>query len=138
MTMNRDLHPVDYSGLKCLIVDDNPISLMFMRKILHKYRVITLEANDVQGALHRLSSEAVECVITDLHLLDGTGQDILNYVRSTEDLQHVSVYSATASIIDPKNEAGFQFDGKLGKPFTENELLALLGRHDEDFQRLSK
>lgn len=129
MTMNRDLHPVDYSGLKCLIVDDNPISLMYMRKILHKHRVITMEASDVQGALHRLSSEEVECVITDLHLLDGTGQDILNYVRSTEDLRHVSVYSATASIIEPKNEDGFQFDGKLGKPFTEKDLVQALESH---------
>lgn len=138
MTMKENRNPAKHAGWRCAIVDDNPISLMFMRKILQKHRIETLEAHDVQGTIRLLATEPVTCVITDIHLPDGSGWDILQYIRNSAQLSHVAVFATTASMVDSKVVDGLQFDGNLGKPFTENELLALLGRHDADFQRPSK
>lgn len=115
--------------LNILVVDDNPINLLYIKQLLKNGEAIVHEASDTEQAIEILDKQYIDAIITDIHLPKQSGWDLLKHVRSVENLKHIPTYSTTASIDLPESNYGLTFDGALPKPFNENDLIVLLGQH---------
>jgi len=124
MSMESLALPADQ--LSVLIVEDNPINLLYMKKILKKGGLNIFEAMHVRSAQEILSREQVDIVITDVHLPELSGWDLLRYIRSSDVLCHIKVYSSTASLDSYTSDGELSFDGQLNKPFAEKDLVRLI------------
>lgn len=116
-------------GLNVLIVEDNPINLLYIKQLLKNGEAIVYEASDAEQAIEILNTEYIDAIITDIHLPKQSGWDLLKYVRNVESLKHLPTYSTTASIDLPESTHGLTFDGALPKPFNEDDLITLLSQH---------
>ncbi len=112
--------------LRVLVVEDNPINMLYMKKILKKGNLDVHEAMNVRSAKDILSKEPIDLVITDIHLPDSSGWDLLRHIRSTDTIDHIKVYSSTASLDSHTSDGTVSFDGQLNKPFTEKDLARLI------------
>lgn len=116
-------------NLRILIVDDNPINLLYIKQLLKKSNAKVYEAPDGEQAIKTLSENTIDAIITDIHLPDLSGWDLLKHVRTQKELQHIPIFSTTASIDQPEFIYGFSFDGSLPKPFNEMDVITLLNKH---------
>lgn len=114
------------SNLRVLIVDDNPINLLYLKRLLQRAKAVIYESITVRSAIEILNEEEVDLIITDIHLPDQSGWNLLKYIRTQDHLKDISIYSTTASLSTPSTDGTYSFDGQLGKPFTEQDLLRLL------------
>ena len=85
-----------------LAVDDRSANLDLVTALLQPlgYRVIT--AGGVEEALACIRKEIPDLVLTDVHMGDGTGFDLIHHIRSDTALQHIPwlVTSATYLTMD--------------------------------------
>ena len=112
--------------LSVLIVDDNPINLLYLKRLLTRNGVQVWDAIDIQSAIQLLNDQVVQLVITDIHLPGESGWSLLEFVRKSPAHIGVQVYSTTASFDLPTSEGEYTFDGHLGKPVQEDDLLLLV------------
>ena len=62
-----ELNPnVDQSKINILIVDDIPLNVLLIQKMLGKFHYNLLTANDGQAALDTIASKDVDLVVLDL------------------------------------------------------------------------
>ena len=112
-----------------LIVEDEPALRELMKVALGPgYRFV--EAGDLAEALELVRARVPDVVLLDLMLPGGTGLDLLRAVRSERELAgvRVVVVSAWQSADDRRGALEQGADGFLGKPFSVDELSAIV--HD--------
>lgn len=115
-------------GLSVLVVEDNPINLLYVKQLLLKRALIVHEASSVRTALDVLGQEEIDLVITDIHLPDQSGWDLLKQIRASTDHRHLGVFSTTAGLDAEIIDENVNFDGRLGKPFIEQELNQMIAQ----------
>ena len=74
---------------RLLLVEDNDLLRRCMSRALHAYGYEVLAACCVAEAVELARRFAVDVVLTDYHLPDGTGADAFNQVRQTQDVPAV-------------------------------------------------
>ncbi|WP_257669873.1 ATP-binding protein [Parapedobacter tibetensis] len=117
--------------LGILIVDDNPINILYMKQFFTGFKRIHT-VNSGKDALQVLEQHAFDIVITDINMPDMRGDQLLQNIRSRQDYQQVKILAISADFAtlgQPKEQGNaITFDGYIEKPFTESELVkALLG-----------
>jgi len=118
---------------RVLVVDDSRTTRMILARSLRALGCDVLEADDGEHALALLAnSEAVDLVLTDLHMpnLDGCG--LIRALRADERHARVPILVASGSSdadeLRPARDAGA--NGHLRKPFTPETVssgLAAMG-----------
>ena len=91
--------------------------------VFRKGSGIIYEADDVHAAIDILSKEQVDLVLTDIHLPDLSGWDLLAHIRAHKSMAHIGVIATTASDEPVTSDGDLSFDGVLVKPFNENDLV---------------
>jgi CheY-like chemotaxis protein len=118
--------------MKVLLVEDNEIYLRTLRLLLTKAGYKVIIANGMIQAFGLALKEQPEVIITDYNLNDGTGLELVERATQLSGLGH-SYYIVMSG--RPPQEwkapceqslAGHRIKGFLQKPFTFNELQALL------------
>ncbi len=119
---------------RILIVDDAPATVEVLQRNLASAGYRTLTATSVQEAIGILDSTPVDLVITDLKMPKVSGLDLVRHVR--ENLQNTEVMMITgyASIEGAVEAIKTGAEEYLVKPFTDEELLAAIGRAMEKLQ----
>jgi DNA-binding NtrC family response regulator len=109
-----------------LIVDDDPIMRLLLRRILAQYlpHAVVFSAGSVADARAHLTSADLALVLTDYHLTDGTGADVLNAAHAHDPTLPVVVISGNTMIADRMLGAGAA--GFIAKPFAIEDVLALV------------
>jgi len=75
-----------YPGARILVVDDNPMNLLFLQKLLKKAGYENVETtNDSTGAEELARSFKPDLAIIDLHMPGLTGYELLARLRGIED-----------------------------------------------------
>jgi len=114
-----------------LVVDDSlTVRRVTQRLLLREgYRVVL--AKDGLEALERLAEERPSVLLSDIEMPRMDGFDLLRNVRADSRLAGLPVVMITSRTAQKHRDhaAALGADHYLGKPFAEEELLALVARH---------
>jgi CheY-like chemotaxis protein len=105
---------------KILYIEDKTPNLELMRSILRDWsNAQFLEARSVQEGIRLARALKPHLVITDIHLPDGKGFDVLTSLRADAETRHIRIAALTADAmrnnLEQMQSAGF--DLILTKPF---------------------
>jgi chemosensory pili system protein ChpA (sensor histidine kinase/response regulator) len=111
-----------------LVVDDSITVRRVTQRLLRRegYRV-TLAADGLQ-ALERLAEEKPDVVLSDIEMPRMDGFDLVRNIRADSKLKDLPVIMITSRIAQKHRDLAEQLgvSNYLGKPFSEDELLALI------------
>ena len=141
ITFKRDKEPLnigldivgsttDIKDLKILVVEDNPINSLLLKKIFQKWNNTPDFTKDGIEALERYKTNHYDIILMDVHMPLLDGYETSRQIRSLPDSRKsgVPIIALTASVsINLKEkikEAGM--DDYLSKPYNSKELLAKL------------
>ncbi len=103
--------------MKILLVDDHPVVIDGMRKMLQQHfpADVINTANSVGECLASLRSLKPDLVILDIRLPDGSGIDLCQQIKSLEPLTKAILFSGSPGQISKKMLEKSQADGWLSK-----------------------
>ncbi|WP_293660013.1 Hpt domain-containing protein [Rhodoferax sp. OV413] len=111
-----------------MVVDDSITVRRVTQRLLKRegYRVVL--ANDGLQALERLQEEAPVVVLTDIEMPRMDGFDLARNIRADAKLSKLPIIMITSRIAEKHREhaRSLGVDHYLGKPYSEDELLALV------------
>jgi chemosensory pili system protein ChpA (sensor histidine kinase/response regulator) len=114
-----------------LIVDDSLTVRRVTQRLLVRegYRVAV--AKDGLDALERLAEEKPHMVLSDIEMPRMDGFDLVRNIRGDARLRDLPVIMITSRIAQKHRDyaAELGVDHYLGKPYSEEDLLALIGRY---------
>jgi chemosensory pili system protein ChpA (sensor histidine kinase/response regulator) len=123
--------PVVAAAPLVLVVDDSLTVRRVTQRLLVRegYRV-TL-AKDGLDALERLAEELPKIVLSDIEMPRMDGFDLVRNIRADARLRELPVIMITSRIAQKHRDyaAELGVDHYLGKPYSEEDLLALVGRY---------
>jgi len=111
------------SEYQILVVDDFPDTLELIRRILKRkgYKIITV--NGVLEATKVLESSPIDLVITDLHMPEINGMELIRHIKENYKHTGILVITAYPSINNAIETVKLGADDYLIKSFTKDELL---------------
>jgi chemosensory pili system protein ChpA (sensor histidine kinase/response regulator) len=111
-----------------LVVDDSITVRRVTQRLLKRegYRVAL--ANDGLQALERLQEEKPAVVLSDIEMPRMDGFDLVRNIRADARLRDLPIIMITSRIAEKHREHARELgvDHYLGKPYSEDELLALV------------
>lgn len=114
-----------------LVIDDEDMVRLVVRQFLERQSMTVIEAQDGEEGLRQLRANAVDLVICDLIMprADGIGT-IMQIRRSMPGMKIVAISGGGRShameLLKVAEQMGA--DHVLGKPFTRDQLLAVVAR----------
>lgn len=118
-----------------MVIDDDPITLKRLRRILEKARYRVSSYTHPLGALKQMKACHYHLVITDVKMPGMDGMDLLINVKmnySTTEVILMTGYASIDKAIEATQEGAFYY---LEKPFTPDQLLETV-KNALDRQRL--
>ncbi|MGB0177518.1 MAG: response regulator, partial [Owenweeksia sp.] len=118
-----------FKGSRILIVEDNAMNVMVLRKVLEQFRIETDVAENGMMALDKVEQNHYDLVFMDIHMPEMDGFEATRVIRKKNKELVIIGLSAnvTREAIDESREAGMQ--DYMTKPFSREKLLQLLSRY---------
>jgi signal transduction histidine kinase/DNA-binding response OmpR family regulator len=113
------------NGQRAVIVDDTALNLRILDKQLKRWGMDTVQFDRAQPALDWLRSNAVDVVITDMHMPEMDGQVFAHTLRQSKPDAHVVLLTSGTM---PTGDAAKVFDARLLKPYRQSQLFDALTR----------
>ncbi|MCK6457659.1 MAG: sigma-54 dependent transcriptional regulator [Phycisphaerae bacterium] len=113
---------------KVLVVDDSPATVEVMRRYLTSAGFVVHTAASVDDAIGVLDQTPVDLVITDLKMPRASGLDLVHHVNENYHDTQILMVTGYPSIETAVEAVKGGAEDYLAKPFTEEELLAAVGR----------
>jgi chemosensory pili system protein ChpA (sensor histidine kinase/response regulator) len=114
-----------------LVVDDSLTVRRVTQRLLVRegYRVVL--AKDGMDALERLTEEVPQVILSDIEMPRMDGFDLVRNIRADARLRDLPVIMITSRIAQKHRDyaAELGVDHYLGKPYSEEDLLALIARY---------
>ncbi len=114
--------------INILIVDDDPLNLELMSKLILRFGYTCATAENGRSAIERLEDEVFSIVITDMMMPELDGMELLRHVNANfpeTDVIVVTGFSKDYKYIEMINAGAADF---IEKPITPDELAAKLSR----------
>jgi DNA-binding NtrC family response regulator len=122
----EDESVVSQGKKRILVVDDELYMVHTLARILEALGYDVVRAYGGREALRVCHSQAVDLIVTDLHMPDMNGLELLTAVK-TSDPQLPVILVTGYGVEEARESAGkWKADGFLGKPFTVTELQRLI------------
>lgn len=122
----------NFKGKKALVADDTKLNLVLMSRFLEKYGISYDLVTSGDDALELFEKQHYDLVITDIHMPEMDGMELTRRIRAHGEADKASTpvigFTGDSSDRDKNFYAGLGINGVLGKPFSEGELLLLLGQ----------
>jgi two-component system, OmpR family, response regulator QseB len=113
-------------AMRILVVEDDPILLDGLSTGLSLHRMAIDGISNCEDACAALATTAYNAIILDLMLPDGSGIDVLRYLRGRNDATPVLLLTARDTVEDRVTGLDEGADDYLGKPFDLDEVAARL------------
>ena len=123
--MNIQLNPnIDACKTSVLIVDDIPINVTLIEKMLKPFHFVIEKANDGQTALDIVADNKPDLILLDLMMPGMNGYDVIKQLRAKEETQQlpIIVISALNSHEDVVKGHDLGANDFLTKPIIMNRL----------------
>ncbi|WP_183559736.1 hybrid sensor histidine kinase/response regulator [Mucilaginibacter sp. SP1R1] len=114
------------NGISILAVDDNELSLMFLKMMTSKWNIKFYQASDGKQALGILARETITIVLTDIQMPTMDGNELIAAIRQLQaplNKVPVIVISGSSKPSDGERFSKKGFSGFVTKPFVEVELI---------------
>lgn len=112
--------------MKFLIIEDEKVLVDSIKTYLTEEGNICEVASNVRSATEKISFYEYDAIILDIGLPDGTGLEILNYIKSLSKDTGIIIISARNALDDRLKALDLGADDYLIKPFHLAELKARL------------
>ncbi|HLP05400.1 MAG TPA: two-component regulator propeller domain-containing protein [Paludibacter sp.] len=133
--------PQEFSGLKCLIVEDNPINQKVAFHTLKKNGIIADIANNGREAVDilRESPDEYDFILMDIQMPEMDGYQATTVIRKELCLK-IPIIAMTASALKGEREHCMEvgMNDFVPKPFMISELLYVIKQLDTDVSHHSK
>lgn len=116
------------SAPKVLVVDDEPIVVNSIRKILSRKGYAIEEAFTCRDALAQVFTREYDLVLLDLRLGDGNGMEVLQKIKEKRPQMRVVIVTGYASIETAVEAIRNGASDYMPKPFTPDELFTVTSR----------
>lgn len=118
-----DWHALE-SGIRVLVVDDNPANVAVIRGLLEVRGIDPIVASNSREGVELVHRERPQLVLMDIQMPGGNGFEALAQIRAHESLAAIPIVAMTASASESDRlrylEAGF--DAFLSKPIDSAKL----------------
>ena len=116
---------IDYSKYTVLAVDDVPLNLILVEKILQRYNFKVKKANGGQEALDMIAAEKPSLVLLDLMMPNVDGFDVLAALSKSEKTSNIPVVILSALNSESDIEKALSNGAKdfVTKPILMDKLL---------------
>jgi CheY-like chemotaxis protein len=123
---------IDLSGMKVLVVDDEPDVLELLTRVLNDANALVLSAPNAEAALRMLQQERPHLLVSDIGMPDTDGYELVDRLRRLGPEQGGAVpaiaLTAFARPEDRQRALGAGFALHLTKPIEPAALLASIAR----------
>jgi len=116
---------IDQSKITILIVDDIPLNVLLIQKMLGKYHFNLVTANDGQAALDTISRGGVDLVLLDLMMPVMDGYEVIEHLRANEATKELPIVILSALNSNDDVKRGFDLGANdfITKPIIMDKLL---------------
>lgn len=112
-------------ALKILYVEDNPLNLRLVRRMLMPDGYVMIDASLARQGIELATKTHPNLILMDMNLPDMEGMDAVKIIKATPNLMHIPIIALTANSMCGDREyclsAGC--DGYIAKPISRKELL---------------
>lgn len=126
------------TGLRALVVDDEPTIRFFMQELLSDEGFDVETAEGVATGLELWANGSYDLVITDKNLQDGSGLEIAERIIEETDATEVVIMSAFASLESAVEAIRMRVADYLVKPFDDINMVLGRLRRVIEYQTLKK
>jgi DNA-binding response OmpR family regulator len=112
-----------------LVVDDDPLIVHLLSRILERRGYEVLAADCAQQARDLLESNHVELVISDIQMPDTDGLALARHLKTVAPRLPVLLMTGDRAHYDDNDASMAGADGFITKPFVTSVLLALISSH---------
>lgn len=109
---------------KILYIEDNPLNMRLVRKLLRSFGYTMIEAIDGASGLKMVRQEQPDLILVDVNLPDIDGLEITARLKADPDFAHIPIVALTANAMhgDREHCLNAGCDGYIAKPITRQEL----------------
>ncbi|TCS32602.1 NO-binding membrane sensor protein with MHYT domain [Paucimonas lemoignei] len=124
--------PVDLTGLRAVVIDDDADALNLVATILGECGATALTATNAKQALALIGKERPDVIISDIGMPDHDGFSLIQWVRQLAPEQGGNTpaiaLTAFSRAEDRKRALKAGFNHYLSKPVDAGELISILGK----------
>lgn len=115
----------DYSNYNVLVVDDVPLNLLLVEKMLGRYKFNVDTASGGQQALDKIAEKKPDVVLLDLMMPNIDGYEVLRRLRLSAETKHLPVIILSALNSDADIIKGFKAGANdfVTKPIIMDKLI---------------
>ncbi|MBI9034487.1 MAG: response regulator, partial [Bacteroidales bacterium] len=128
----------DLDNIRILVVDDNDVNVLVIKKFLRKWNALIDVAFDGKQAIEKVKSQFYDIILMDIQMPVMDGYEATKIIRKLPDpvCSQIPILAVTASILDDVQgkikESGM--DDFISKPFNPAELQKKILKHHKQFQ----
>lgn len=112
--------------MKILIIEDEKELAKSMRDYFNEQGLVTELSYTYKSAIEKINLFAYDCLLIDINLPDGSGLDVIKFLKNKNNDAGIIIISANNSIDDKVSALNIGADDYLPKPFHLSELNARL------------
>lgn len=116
---------------RILVVEDDPDIMRILTHTLHAAGFQVVQAYGGEDAIRKVQLQKPDLVLTDLAMPKVSGVQVIEFIKSDPETQHIPVVAVTAHVWDGIAQSAGQVgcDGYISKPFTAKQILQEVYRH---------
>lgn len=123
--MSFNMETIDFSKYKVLAVDDVPLNLLLVEKMLAKFKFNILKASNGRTALEMIAAEKPDLILLDLMMPEIDGFEVLRRVRENPDTAGIRIIILSALNSNEDIVRGYQLGANdfITKPIILEKLV---------------
>ena len=125
--MNNLIAPgIDVDSLSVLIVDDVPLNILLIKKMLSRYTFEIRTANGGQAALDAIAQKKPDLLLLDLMMPGIDGFAVIRRLRASDETKDLPIIILSALNSEQDISKGFQLGANdfINKPIIMEKLLS--------------
>lgn len=112
-----------------LIVEDEPINMLFIKRLLEKYKCKVLQATSGAEAVRKVKKhDVIDIVLMDIRMPGMDGFETIKHIRKFKPDIAIAAVTAYGGASDREVCLAAGFADYIAKPFNNKELLSMLRR----------